>query len=409
MLKVLIVDDDRKKIQKITQVLLKISSLAVDDVEFVYDAQNAKKRLRDNRFDLMILDIAIPERIDQDVAMDGGIKLLNELFERDCYKIPGNIIGITAFDEVYASAEDKFHQKLLSVIKYDATDDSWERLLVTRVKHILLAKDDKQNEARNYESLMCIVCALEVPELSSVLNINWPWEQVISSNDHQIYHRAAISCSNGEKKYIYASSASRIGMSAAAVLAMKMITTFRPKYISMTGITAGIHGKTKVGDIIAADPCWDWGCGKWIFQDNRLVFLQAPHQLGLDVSIRNKLKQFSTDKLIFARIRGEWQGDAPKHELEMHVGPMVSGAAVLADGLTADNIRAQHRELLGIEMETYGVYMAAEEASSPRPTYFALKSVVDFANGKKNDKYQKYSAFTSARTLQSFTEKYLLD
>lgn len=93
----------------------------------------------------------------------------------------------------------------------------------------------------------------------------------------------------------------------------------------------------------------------------------------------------------------------------MHVGPIASGAAVLADGLTAVNIRGQHRELLGIEMETYGVYVAAEEAPSPRPSYFSLKSVVDFADGKKNDKYQRYASYTSAKALKYFTENYLLE
>ena len=95
MLKALIVEDDRAKLQKISQVLLRISGLDVGNIISVPDSQSAKRLLKETSFDLMILDIVIPHRIDQDVAMDGGIKLLDELFERDCYKIPANIIGIT--------------------------------------------------------------------------------------------------------------------------------------------------------------------------------------------------------------------------------------------------------------------------------------------------------------------------
>jgi nucleoside phosphorylase len=58
-------------------------------------------------------------------------------------------------------------------------------------------------------------------------------------------------------------------------------------------------------------------------------------------------------------------------------------------------------------MEAYGVYLAAQECSLPRPTCFSLKSVVDFADGDKNDRYQKYAAYTSAQTLKHFIETYL--
>jgi hypothetical protein len=59
-------------------------------------------------------------------------------------------------------------------------------------------------------------------------------------------------------------------------------------------------------------------------------------------------------------------------------------------------------------MKTYGVYMVAEEAPSPWPSCFSLKSVVDFADEKKNDKYQRYAFYTSAMALKYFTENYLL-
>jgi nucleoside phosphorylase len=200
-----------------------------------------------------------------------------------------------------------------------------------------------------------------------------------------------------------------MGMSAAAVLAMKMIITFRPRYISMSGITAGIPGKTRLGDIIVADPSWDWGSGKWIFKDGKISFLQSPHQMSLDTAIRNKLRLFSADKITLAKIQSDWPGETPPNELVMHIGPLASGASVLSDGITIDQVKQQHRELLGVEMETYGIYVAADEAPSPKPSFFALKSVVDFANGEKNDKYQKYASYTSAQALRFFTENYLIE
>lgn len=58
-------------------------------------------------------------------------------------------------------------------------------------------------------------------------------------------------------------------------------------------------------------------------------------------------------------------------------------------------------------METYGVFVAADEAPSPKPLVFSMKSVVDFGDGLKDDHYQKYAAYTSARSLKHFVEHHL--
>jgi nucleoside phosphorylase len=80
---------------------------------------------------------------------------------------------------------------------------------------------------------------------------------------------------------------------------------------------------------------------------------------------------------------------------------------VLADAASAAKVVEQHRQLLGIEMEAYGVYAAAEEAPMPRPKAFALKAAVDFADGQKNDQFQSFGAFVSAQGLRRFAEEYL--
>jgi nucleoside phosphorylase len=67
----------------------------------------------------------------------------------------------------------------------------------------------------------------------------------------------------------------------------------------------------------------------------------------------------------------------------------------------------QHRKLLGIEMESYGVLAAAEESPRPQPIAFAIKSVCDFADLEKSDSFQHYAAYTSAEVLRRLVEEYL--
>lgn len=53
---------------------------------------------------------------------------------------------------------------------------------------------------------------------------------------------------------------------------------------------------------------------------------------------------------------------------------------MLADQDTAEIIRKQHRKLLGVDMELYGVASAARDAGLPKHLAFGLKSVCDFAD-----------------------------
>jgi nucleoside phosphorylase len=70
-----------------------------------------------------------------------------------------------------------------------------------------------------------------------------------------------------------------------------------------------------------------------------------------------------------------------------------------------DVIRGQHRNLMAVDMETYGVYGAAIYGPDPRPTYFSIKGVSDFGENDKSDKWQPYAAYTSAQALRALIER----
>jgi nucleoside phosphorylase len=78
----------------------------------------------------------------------------------------------------------------------------------------------------------------------------------------------------------------------------------------------------------------------------------------------------------------------------------------LADAEAVNEIKSQHRDLLGIEMEAYGVYAAAAFASRPQPKAIALKSVCDFADADKNDSAQRFAAYMSAQVMRTFFDRY---
>ncbi|HEY3489919.1 MAG TPA: hypothetical protein VGK27_07340 [Candidatus Deferrimicrobiaceae bacterium] len=403
---ILIIEDNHDKLANLIRVLTSVEGVDEGDICYVLDIHSAKTKLREKHYDLMMLDIAVPNRLGTDIEPDAGIKLLDEIFERDGYVIPANIIGITAYSDIYNIAKVAMDQRLIMIMQYDESSESWEDRLRNRTQQILLSKQCERLDTKN-ESFLVIVCALENPELSSVKQIPWNWKQIVIPNDSAIIFQGEIK--HNEKLFkVYAASATRTGLPYSAILATKLINLFKPIYIGMTGITAGIAGKTKYGDIIIADPSWDWGSGKWVIKDGKLSFSSAPYQISLNPNLRGAIRKFVLEKGLFQKIKSDWPSDAPDHELNIYRGPLASGASVLADGVTAERIKEQHREILGIEMETYSIFAAAEEAASPHPIAFSMKSVVDYADPSKMDSYQKYSAYTSAQAMRHFVEKHLV-
>lgn len=405
-MKTLIVEDDTDKLRKITAAIVNVEGVNIGDISHVVDVHTAKLRLAENRYDLLVLDIALPLRIDKDAARDGGIMLLDELMRRERLKMPTHVIGITGFGDVYVNALSRFSQELFTVVRFASDSDDWAIPLQARVRQILAAVSAQRVDVNTDQTELAIVCALDDPELVSVLRLDWSWRRVEVPGDETVYYRGEFS-RNGSVAIVHAAAAERMGMVAASILSMKMIANFRPRYLVMPGITAGMRGRVNFGDIIAADPTWDWGSGKWVRRGSEVHFEQSPHQIELSPSVRSRLKAMRGEAAIFSKIRESWPGDKPDHVLQMYVGPLASGAGVLADGATIGNIKDQNRSVLGVEMEAYAVYAAARGAAAPRPDFFSLKSVVDFADGEKDDRFRKYAAYVSAQVLKSFVEGWL--
>lgn len=95
--------------------------------------------------------------------------------------------------------------------------------------------------------------------------------------------------------------------------------------------------------------------------------------------------------------------------MKLLIGPIASGASVVTDPqIVEDIIINQDRDVLGIEMEIYGMYYASYCGLSPKPKFIALKSVSDFANHGKNDDYHAYASYTSAKAFEILAKEYFI-
>jgi nucleoside phosphorylase len=199
---------------------------------------------------------------------------------------------------------------------------------------------------------------------------------------------------------LVAVAAPRMGLSPAAVTASKIISNFRPRVLAMTGICAGVRGKVEQGDILVADPCFDWGAGKWVVDSSgSMQFLPAAYQWRLNDEIRSLIRSVSEEAGLLGKIHASFQGPKPRVIPRVLIDAMASGSAVLQSEDLMIKIREQHKNLIGLEMESYAIFCSAEYAASPRPVCISMKSVCDFGDSLKNDNFHEYAAHTSSNFL----------
>lgn len=182
----------------------------------------------------------------------------------------------------------------------------------------------------------------------------------------------------------------------------------------MTGICAGLKGNNiEFGDILVATQVWDGMSGKFkeINSDEgkpEMIFEPDYRPISLDAAMLNIVNRLKDKEELCAQIKATFQGEKPNTSLKIHTGPMTSVPAVIASEKKIAELKVHARKLIGLEMESYGMFYAAEHSHHLKPVYTAsFKSASDLADKDKTDKYQVYASYTSAVLLKYIIENEL--
>ena len=91
--------------------------------------------------------------------------------------------------------------------------------------------------------------------------------------------------------------------------------------------------------------------------------------------------------------------DVIKKVPQIHFSPGACGSYVVADKNFMESLVRTHRKLKGLDMEGYGLYMAAHMLGRKA---LLIKSVSDFADSEKGDSYHRMCSYSSAWFLFKF-------
>lgn len=264
------------------------------------------------------------------------------------------------------------------------------------------------SDSESFKSDVGIVCALEHPELSAVVNALGganQWKEIGDARHAHVYREANLATHDGASLRVVATTSTSMGLTAAAIATTQLVLQFRPRLVAMIGIAAGTRGGGKqFGDVLVADPSVDYNSGKVVFADGIREFQPDPYPIGLNPRLRSVLQKYRGPHSIFTEIRKRWSNATPAAPNSLHVGPLGAADQVIDDATRILEIQKNWRKLIGVEMETYGVYRAVHESPEPKPRGVSFKAVCDFA-AEKSDSWQEYAAFSAAEFAIEFLRR----
>jgi len=252
----------------------------------------------------------------------------------------------------------------------------------------------------NYQTDVALL-SVTTTEFKAVMHFH-NWKAKTFTGDDQIYDVATFE-RDGETRTLVHAKIDEMGMTAAAATATKVIFQFRPRYLIMVGIAAGVV-KTELedqqyGDVIVPDVVWNYSAGKFVSPD-----LAEIHYGNMGFLPRSTSASLPEEIMPYLR-KAAKSIENPCH---VYIGPMACGSTVVANReLLEKQIYTQYQHTAGLDMESYAVVYAANHANDPRPTPIIAKSVCDFADSQKSDEYQRFAAYSSCEFAQFLYEKIL--
>ena len=257
------------------------------------------------------------------------------------------------------------------------------------------------SETRKYDYYVALITATATEE-AGLWHMYDDWKPLFLEGDDQKYYETSFERSGKTLKVVTARQ-SEMGMTAAGVLAMKMISVFKPKYVIMVGIAAGIAYKNELdqmyGDVVVPNVVWDYSSGKFVSTKRASVnfggvgFIPRPHFINTDEALLEAVERAV---------------ESSENECHVYIGPMACGSTVVANSEVVEKqIHSQYGNTAALDMESYAVMYAVKEAPVPKPKGLVIKSVCDYANEEKSDQYQKFASFTSAQFAKLLYERFL--
>lgn len=407
MIKVLIMDDTPEKISRIRSVLVGKCLVEENNIDEANSLNSGRIKLSTKFYDILILDLVLPISDGEEVEPGRSESFIDEFSNFSRLKKPTYIIGLSQYEDKVEKNLYKYENKLWKLIHYDLAKEDWEQLLQYAVDSILSTKKQVLASIKQVNTFdFGIICALseEFEQMKIASGLSW---EKFNIDDIPIdFFKAEIRTELGHTLKIVAGRVNMAGMQAVSVMASCMYTAFGLKAIFMTGICAGIKKDTDeemdFGDIFIAESEYDYGSGKICQSGSEVILKPDPKMIECDYDIKGKINTYIEECHPETHIVNALKSknlDLKSQVPRIWFNPGACGSYVVADKNFINHLVLQQRKLKGLDMEGFGLYMAAHMLGRKA---LLIKSISDFADCDKGDYFHKMCSFSSAWFLFEF-------
>jgi nucleoside phosphorylase/CheY-like chemotaxis protein len=419
-IKILVVDDNEEKRSRVTAILYE--KLAPRRV-YVGEAANyeeALSALQQRFFDLVVLDLLLPAAGQPPSEITS--RALISLILQGRLLPPMHIIGLTEFPEAKEKERQFYDENLFALEHYAHGDVGWADRIIGKVKYLMRSKNAAIQFQNNSYDLDVFVLAARYE--NEYLPVRRKLFSRVESERHPIWGGSIAlgSIKRRDRRSLDAGLAcvGEMGMAPTAAVAAQAITVFRPRLIAMLGMccgfaTAGCSSPRKLMDAIIVRQVACWEEGKYVEQtESGSEFRNRSKTRMVDDLIRDEveavverssetitppLKKFAQQRE-YEGIRKHF-GAAVRDVPDVRFGTLVSGSSVIADEAAVGEILQRHPAAIGLDMEIFGLYTAADRCLGQRPSVLGIKGVADFGHAAKDDFAQKGASIVSAEVFKS--------
>lgn len=376
-----------------SQAIKKVLEDAGHNCNTVFCVNDFRTHVSQKQYDMIVIDLAVPEENRGEVNVDNGYKAIHYLrTTTEPIHRPQSIVVLSKLiDEEFIKNLNRYGMR---AIKYCPTDSTWEEELMEEVEYVSLLSIKKAD--------IVILSAVDV-EYEMVKRM-FDWQEFDCLEDNASYSNAEVFNEKGEKLSLISCHPNKMGAIAAASLTTKAINMFKPDCIIMVGIAGGNGKDVKCGDIVVAENAVDF-CSGSIEEDgdNTIQFLPDADIIHASQDIIRVMRKYKNDKKLLRKIRDSTGDLAKERDINIHIGQIATGPAVIKSArFSNEYLKKHHKNYCAIDMESYGVYYASSNSQYKNINFISIKGISDAADKDKNDDYQQYCSLSVCNLVKHY-------
>jgi len=407
-LKILIVHDRKEVADVLREIVAEEAPTCEIDVR--EDLLGARDILRERFYDLMILDLTLPvDATFGSPSLQNVDLLLKQIISDPAYKVPADILGITADNDALSLVKNSISEHLMASIPENA-DGAWKDMVAQKVRYVRSSRHAREVVSHSsYGIDVAIVTALdkEAAPYGDLLELRPTAHKDISGFPFQ--------SKDGVWRKGVLLKIGKSGQAPAASETQALISLYRPRLILMTGFCGGRLERTGPGDLVAFTTSFAWDYGKWTEKREReeaeptITFEPRPTPLsvdenGVDHLVRTLIARDKPNPADLERRIKELSGGAIEG-WRVRRAAAGSGSAVVTSEEILERISGLDENIYAVDMESYGFYLACRTTRMAKPDFLCLKSVADFCNGLKNSGLHEACSMISAEFAKRLITK----